>query len=97
MSAACDRCGRVLEEGALRYLVEIQITADVAPTLDLDMTDEQVEAAILEVIDQMSATTEAEAEAQVHERLAYVLCPHCRVRWAADPLACGRIGKGAVH
>ena len=94
MSRACDRCGVMLGESDLRFVIEIQVTADVAPVLDLDISDDAWKQALQEVLEQAARTPKPELEAEVHQRLAFLVCPRCRLKFVADPLGSGRPGGG---
>ncbi len=89
MARACDRCGRILGESAVRYVVVISITADVPAELEIDQAMEDVEAEIERLLERLGDISAEEAEAQVHQRMVYLLCPDCREAFAGDP-----IGKG---
>ena len=97
MSTACDRCGVELPEEALRYIVEIHVTADVTPVLDVDISEAEVEAALEEVLEELEQADPGEAEAQVHSRFVYLLCPSCRARFVKDPIGTGHSGSRPLH
>ena len=86
MARACDRCGRLLEESALRYIVEISVTADVPPELDPALFDLDVRAEISRLLERLEAMSAEEAEAEVHQKMVYLLCPTCRKVFIQNPL-----------
>ena len=81
----CDLCGQTL--GSERYAVRV----DVRPAFDPD----QIEEADLDVdhLDEIASTIEmmeTTGEFELHDcgakSFRYDLCPHCRERYANDPL-----------
>lgn len=91
MGVNCDRCGRWLDDHSVRYIVEIAMTADVSPGLDLDLSEEEVAASIRAVMSQLERVGEEDAMQQVHQRMVFILCPACRARFGNNPLG----GDGA--
>ena len=89
MITLCDRCGLCLDEAHPRFIVEIQVTADVSPSLDTDLSEEEVHQALLEVMDQLEKLSALEAENEVHQKMVFVLCAGCRAKFVQNPLGTG--------
>ncbi len=91
----CERCGRALEDGALRYRVEIRLTADFDGLLG---TPGEGEGKSLE--EQLAACegmSEEELMAGVHRALLFLVCPACRKAIEREPLGAGSLkGAGGV-
>ncbi len=83
----CDRCGRPLREGDLRYVVRIQVYAAPDPMVitpeDL-LSDQQ--AALEALLRQCERMTDEELMRQVYAELQFDLCPACQRAYLADPL-----------
>ena len=83
----CDRCGRPLEQGKLRYIARIEVLAAADPleiTLDDLLRDSRREMnAILEQCEQM---TEEELMRDVYVKFEFDLCRACQQAYVTDPL-----------
>ncbi len=90
MARACDRCGRLLEETEVRYIVEIAVTADVPPEIDPSLFEQDVAAEMARLLRALESVSQEDAEAEVHQKMMYLLCPSCRRVFVQNPL--GRIG-----
>ena len=84
----CDRCGRPLEQGQLRYIARIEVLAAADPleiTLDDLLRDSRREMdALLEQCEQL---TEEELMSDVYVRFVFDLCRTCQKAYVTDPLS----------
>jgi hypothetical protein len=84
----CDRCGRPLEQGQLRYVARIEVLAAADPleiTLDDLLRDSRREMdALLEQCEQL---TEEELMRDVYVKFVFDLCRACQKAYVSDPLA----------
>lgn len=83
----CDRCGRPMAEGELRYIARIQVYAAPEPVqigLEDLLTDGRAQMeALLRQCEQMS---EEELMRDVYVELQFDLCRACQRAYLADPL-----------
>jgi hypothetical protein len=93
----CDRCGRALRPGALKFAVHISVTADFDG--HLSEPGQEQECSLAQALSQADELSEEELAAGVHQELAFLLCPACRAALVADPLAAPflRHGGGMVQ
>ena len=86
----CDRCGRPLERGQLRYIARIEVLAAADPleiTLDDLLRDSRREMdALLEQCEQL---TEEELMRDVYVKFEFDLCRPCQKAYVTDPLSAG--------
>jgi len=92
----CDRCGQLIQEGALRYIAKIQVYA--APDL-LDISLEDLlndhTAEIDRLLEQCEGLTEAELMKDVYVDFQFNLCRACQKAYVANPLPPGtRAARG---
>ncbi len=82
----CDRCGRVIEKGEVRYVAKIELYAANDP---LEVTGEGLEKDQLQEMDrlikQCEAMTEEELLREVYTRFELDLCVRCQKSVAANP------------
>jgi len=87
MRHICDRCGRPLMEGELRYLAKLEVWAAADP---LVVTAEEMsrDHAILRehLIEQSEAMTEEELMRDVQVTREFCLCRRCQLTWLQNPL-----------
>jgi len=83
----CDRCGRPLMEGELRYVAKIEVLAAADP-LVITAEDLKRDHSILRehLIEQSEAMSEEELMRDVHETREYCLCRRCQRIWLQNPL-----------
>ncbi len=84
----CDRCGQVIEEGALRYVAKIQVYAAYDPlaiTFE-DLTRDHT-AEIRAILAQCADMTEEELLQDVYVDFQFDLCRACQRQYIKDPLA----------
>ena len=83
----CDRCGRPMFAGDLRYVARIQVFAAADP---LVISDEELQrdSTILRehLLEQAEAMSEEELMRDVHVSLEYSLCRRCQLAWLQNPL-----------
>lgn len=83
----CDRCGKPIEKGELRYVVRIQVRAAADPleiTFEDLMTDHTPEISAL--LRQCEGLTEEELMRDVHVEMQFDLCRACQRAYLANPM-----------
>ena len=91
----CGRCGRALAPGSLKFNVRIAITADFDGHLaEAGSSDER---SLEQALEDATALSEEELAAGVHQELAFLLCPKCRVELLSAPAPFLRDGGGMVQ
>jgi hypothetical protein len=90
ISHLCDRCGRPIEQGELRYVAKVQVFA-AADTLEITpedlATDRRDEIASL--LRQCGGLTEEELMRDVFVEMQFDLCRRCQRAYLAAPLLGG--------
>ena len=84
----CDRCGRPLEQGQLRYIARIEVLAAADPleiTLDDLLRDSRREMDAL--LEQCEHLTEEELMRDVYVKFEFDLCHSCQKSYLTDPLS----------
>jgi len=88
ISHICDRCGRPLEQGQLRYIARIEVLAAADPleiTLDDLLRDSRREMDAL--MEQCERLTEEELMRDVYVKFEFDLCRACQKAYVIDPLS----------
>jgi hypothetical protein len=87
----CDRCGRPIEKGELRYTAKIQVYAAADP-LELNPENLQADARseIERLLRQCEALTEEELMRDVYVDFKFDLCRRCQKTYIANPLPLDR-------
>ncbi|HTS17093.1 MAG TPA: hypothetical protein VMP11_05935 [Verrucomicrobiae bacterium] len=83
----CDRCGQLIEEGALRYIAKIQVYAAYDPmniTFE-DMAKDHT-SEIEEILKQCEGMTEEELMQDVYVDFQFDLCRTCQRTYIKEPL-----------
>ena len=84
----CDRCGRPIEKGQLRYTVRIEVFAAADPleiTLDDLLRDTRRE--MDEALEECEKLTEEELMRDVYVQFQFDLCPSCQKSYVTDPMS----------
>ena len=84
----CDRCGRPLEQGQLRYLAKIEVVAAADPleiTFDDLLRDTRRE--IDALLDECEQLTEEQLMRDVYVKFEFDLCRACQKAYVTDPLS----------
>jgi len=84
----CDRCGRPLEQGQLRYIARIEVLAAADPleiTLDDLLRDSRREMDAL--LQQCEQLTEEQLMRDVYVKFEFDLCRTCQRAYVTDPLS----------
>jgi hypothetical protein len=84
----CDRCGRPIEKGKLRYRATIEVVAAADPleiTLNDLLRDTQREMDAL--LEQCEALSEEELMRDVFVKFEFDLCRTCQKVYVTDPLS----------
>ena len=82
----CAMCHALVTPGAA-YVVRIEVFAE--PTVEIDRREaspEDLRAEIEAIIVQLAGRSAAEAQDEVHRRLAFTICPACQRRYLENPL-----------
>ena len=83
----CDRCGRPIEKGGLRYIARIEVAAAADPleiTLNDLLRDTRREMDTL--LRQCEQLTEEELMRDVYVKFEFDLCRACQQAYVTDPL-----------
>ena len=84
----CDRCGRPLEQGQLRYIARIEVVAAADPleiTIDDLLRDTRREMDAL--LEQCEHLTEEQLMRDVYVKFEFDLCRSCQKSYVTDPLS----------
>ena len=84
----CDRCGRPIEKGQLRYTAKIEVFAAADPleiTLDDLLRDSRREMDAL--LEQCEHLTEEQLMRDVYVKFEFDLCRACQNAYVTDPLS----------
>jgi len=86
---ACDLCGRELDPHEdLRYVVRMEVYAAFDPmTSEEDPDDRDHLDEIQEILERMRDVEDPQIGNDVYQQLRFDLCPECRKRFVANPLA----------
>ncbi|MEW6365236.1 MAG: hypothetical protein AB1714_11450 [Acidobacteriota bacterium] len=83
----CQKCGRELPAGKLRYLVRIEVTAACEPIeVDLDESKHDYIQDIRRLIEDCEGLTEEELMQSVYVSFQFDLCRACQQAYIRDPL-----------
>jgi hypothetical protein len=90
----CDRCGRPIEKGELRFVAKLQVFA-AADTLEITPEDLAVDRRdeIANLLRQCGKLTEEELMRDVFVELRFDLCRRCQRAYLAAPLSGGSEGS----
>ena len=83
----CDRCGRPIEKGKLRYIAKIEVAAAADAleiTLEDLLSDTRREMDVL--VAQCEELSEEELMRDVYVKFQFDLCRACQKAYVADPL-----------
>ncbi len=83
----CDRCGQLIEEGALRYIAKIQVYAAYDP-LNVDFADMRRDHTneIKEILKRCEELSEEELMQDVYVDFQFDLCRACQRSYIKEPL-----------
>ncbi len=84
----CDRCGRPLDQGQLRYIARIEVLAAADPleiTLEDLLRDSRREMDAL--LEQCEHLTEEQLMRDVYLKFEFDLCPSCQKAYVTDPMS----------
>ena len=73
----CHRCGRDLNEGILKYEVELKVRSmfdGVVADAEVPVDESEIERLIRDI----SASNEEELNRQVYEDDVFIMCPECK-------------------
>lgn len=91
----CDRCGRPIAKGQLRFVVRLQVfaAAEVLEITAADLLDDPKER-ITELLRQCEGLAEEQLMEDVYMERDYDLCPECKRRFMEDPLGGNKAEEG---
>lgn len=78
----CDKCGAVIEDGDVRYLIRIVSKVDDGGVIKAPIAEEEVEA----IIKEMENVSADDLERDVYEDRSYILCPPCKRVFMKNPM-----------
>jgi hypothetical protein len=83
----CDRCGCPLEEGQLRYVARIEVSAAADP-IEITAGDLQADtrSEMERLMERCAGKSEDELMQDVHVAFEFDLCRRCQQAYVADPL-----------
>jgi hypothetical protein len=84
----CDRCGRPIEKGEVRYIAKVQVFA-AGDTLEISLDDllEDPTARMERLLEQCASMTEEELMRDVFVEMQFDLCRRCQRAYLANPMA----------
>jgi len=97
----CHSCGKRLQRGSLKYILEIRSFADFDGYLE--ELDGDIEDGINELLDVMEHMDPKGLEDDISMERIYILCKDCSDRFADDPFQTGNAPfeveelKGTIH
>ncbi|MEK6531463.1 MAG: hypothetical protein AABZ23_03085 [Deltaproteobacteria bacterium] len=97
----CSGCGKAMQKGSLKYIVEIRTFADFDGYLEDFEGD--IEDGINNLLDQIDGVDEESLERDITKELTLLLCKPCRDKFVKDPLNSGTVehevveAKGTIH
>jgi hypothetical protein len=86
----CDKCGAVVEDGDIRYLIRIVSKVDDGGVIKSPIAEDEVAA----IIKEMENANAADLERDVYEDRSYILCPPCKSEFMKNPMG-GPTGESA--
>jgi hypothetical protein len=86
----CDKCGLVINDGDIRYLIQIVSKVDDGGVIKSPIAEEEVETIIKELENMKSE----DVERSVYEDRSYILCPPCKRAFMKNPMG-GPTGDSA--
>ncbi len=86
MSKLCEKCGRVLPDGALAYEVRIQVAADFDGVLPLEDDPAALSSRLTSLLRELEQANPDQLMRDVYHVERHLLCASCRDRYLANPL-----------
>jgi len=84
----CDRCGRPLEQGQLRYIAKIEVFAAADPlVISLDDLLRDTRREMDDALEECEKLTEEELMRDVYVQFQFDLCRSCQKSYVADPMS----------
>ena len=80
MEDTCQKCGRVMRPGQLKYQVRIDITSLYDGVIEVDdqITDEEIDLELDRLIEAVSRQDPAEVAKDIIQSIVMVVCRDCR-------------------
>jgi len=98
LHVTCDLCGKEFRQGDdHRYVVKIEVFAahNPAELTEADLDEDHMEAVSQLLQDMEEGLADPELAEPATQNFRYDLCPHCRSKFARDPL--GKEGAQKFH
>ena len=93
----CNRCGELIEEGALRYIAKIQVYAAYDPlNIDFEDTTRDHTNEIREILKRCQDLSEEELMQDVYVDFQFDLCRPCQRFYIKEPLPAAEGADGAA-
>ena len=86
MGKLCEKCGRLLPDGALAFEVRIQVAADFDGVLPVDDNPAEPNNRLTDLLREMEAADPEQLMRDVYHVERHLLCSGCRDRYLANPL-----------
>ena len=88
ISHICDRCGRAIIKGEVRYIAKVQVFA-AGDVLEISADDllEDPTAKIERLLEQCAGLSEEELMRDVFVEMQFDLCRRCQRAYLANPMA----------
>jgi hypothetical protein len=86
VSKRCEKCRRILPDGALAYEVRIQVAADFDGVLPDDCDAAELHERLADVLGALERADPVRLMRDVCHVERHLLCPGCRDRYLANPL-----------
>ncbi len=79
----CDRCGKYLPEGSIKYSVHIQILSDFDGIILYEGENSREDTQ--KIFSEAESMDENELEEELFQELTFTLCENCKTKFARDP------------
>jgi len=86
MPKTCEKCGRLMPDGALAYEVWIQVAADFDGVLPVAEAEADLPGQMHDLVAAMEHADPDRLLREVVHSERHLLCPECRERYLANPL-----------
>lgn len=82
----CDRCQKRIEDQALRYVVRLEMQAEIDDTDGIPADDDSQLEQMQEILSDLDEEAEEELIEDVYQRHRFDLCNQCYHQFKRDPL-----------
>lgn len=77
----CDRCGKMIKDGEIRFKVLLTASADDGGMVEQEITDAELE----DIISEIENENPVELNRQVYEERMFILCRECKQSFLKKP------------